>query len=294
MKRGRFYSLPREPIPAEPPRVFGTVNENPKAWSLALRGEMCREYARDAIDLIETVRDFSTALRLADPQRSRLFHPLVQALCEIVPHAACNEHDLMSILRILTTRFDDSRPGRPPSAGTPKKTWRRWLRALVILRFGSHRRAESLLRLCRRDFERYVHLPEYLVVTLDLGEALFPQKRRRRELPQLAAEAALRFRTLDSLEAREAVLLWRDTILHGDLTDEIRLHVRQRMSDWLRKDLAKRASIPGYGGPSSTRFEASIPQSTTNAEREIEKEYPKRDDRRSRRQARLHDADPRA
>ena len=230
------------------------------AWVFYVRGRIRQRLAGgDPVELEAGIRDFSFSLILADPiLYPRRFHRAVRALCETLPLGACSDHCLALTLKIMTMRFDASRPGRPGANPTPEEIWRRWLRALLLARFGAQRRAQEMLRLCRREFVRRRELPEWLVASLDLGEIFYFQARNG-DLHALAAEIVLKYRTLDaaSWEARGRLLMWRDAILHGDLDDELHFEMRGCLSEWMRWDQVRRLADPEYEGPPFTDTESN-------------------------------------
>jgi hypothetical protein len=220
------------------------------AQAFYLRGRFRQHLAEDdPIDLTSGIRDFLVAMILTDLKADpKLFYTAVSALCETIPFGLCTDEELALALKRLTQHFPSPGPGRPPVIVPPETAWHRWLRALLLQRFGAVRRAERLLVGCRNCFAYWRRLPEYLVLSLDLGE-IYLTESRGPELQTLAADMVFCFRALESLPARGAVLTWRDMLLHGDLTRERHLGIRRQMSAWLRDDLVKRRLVPDYNGP---------------------------------------------
>ena len=131
--------------------------------------------------------------------------------------------DLEAILRCLT---------RGPSGrrGTLLHAFTLRLRGLILVRFGAVRSAVRLLERAYRELGRLEQPIPTVQTALDLG-ILYGDLRHWRAMRRVATDAVFLFRDDLPLDAHAAVLLWRDTVLHGDVDDAVVARTRSALAE---------------------------------------------------------------
>ncbi len=87
-----------------------------------------------------------------------------------------------------------------------------WLQGIIMMRFGSTRRGEAVLRTARRGFIEMEAAFELALVSLDLGRYLY-RSGKLDELKALAVETQQLFSTLCAdPQANQALAVWKDAV----------------------------------------------------------------------------------
>lgn len=96
-----------------------------------------------------------------------------------------------------------------------------WIRALIMVRFGSTRRGEAMYRKMISGFLQLGEIVDVAFVRVTLGKQL-QREGRLGELKALAMKTNEMCKGLGGHEAaRRAVLIWKETVVAGTVTDEV-------------------------------------------------------------------------
>ncbi len=175
--------------------------------ALVIRGYLYKQSG----DLAAAMKDWSEALSCTDPRsKPRVHHCASHNLaCGLVAKGAVDSRSLSTVEGHLSKarKFLSKRPR------SRQKLRLVWLQGLIMLRFGSTRRAEAALKTARRGFLEMAAAFEFALVSLELGRHLYGS-RELEKLEVLAVETQQLFSTLCAdQKANRALAIWKDAVL---------------------------------------------------------------------------------
>lgn len=162
-------------------------------------------------DNAAAMKDWSEALSCTDPRtRPRIHHCASHNLAyALVEKGAVDSLSLSKVESHLTKarKFLSKRPR------SKQKLRLVWLQGIIMMRFGSTRRGEAVLKTARRGFIEMEAAFELALVSLDLGRYLY----RGGELGELRALAVETQQLFSAMcadpQANQALVVWRDAVL---------------------------------------------------------------------------------
>lgn len=205
------------------------VAEGALGAALLTRGVVCFRGSRIGLfQLADAVRDFSEALTQCHPGKSpRVFFSATHNLSVTILEGANRPQDLQLALRCIEQSQKLLRRYRVRRKSIADAKLR-WLKGLILMRFGSTQRAEQLLVGARHDLIELDAILEVALISLDLGE-LYLLEGRWGTLRMIAEEVLnLRVEAYDH-EILSALLLWKHAIKRQNLTTEMISFARQRI-----------------------------------------------------------------
>ena len=169
-------------------------------------------------NLALAMQDWAEAIRCTDVRLTpRVFHAVAHNLAYGMTQGVVPSGDLSQI-EVYVTQASRYFSGRPLSVPKLKV---QWLRAMIMMRFGSTRRGEALYRKVIRGFMKLGNIVDMALVSVTLGKHLFHEGRLG-ELQELAIETSGTCGRLckDELVER-AVYIWKEAALAKTVSAEV-------------------------------------------------------------------------
>ncbi|NJL26636.1 MAG: tetratricopeptide repeat protein [Thermoanaerobaculia bacterium] len=200
------------------------------AWALLVEGTVHFENKHSS----EAIRLYAEALRHADPRRGpRIYYAALHNLSFALAQGASHPTDLAAALNYLRLARRRLRGNRQ----SLQRLKHRWAEGIILMKFGSTRRAEAALQVVREGLVELQTPYEVAMVSLDLS-SIYLDEGRFGELRSLAAETFALFRSLAiDREASAALVLWQEAVKADKLTDTLLVDVRSTLN---RRAAAKR------------------------------------------------------
>jgi len=201
----------------------GSEDRQNLAWALLVEGGAHFEAKHSS----EAIRLYAEALRHADPRRGpRIYYSALHNLSFALAQGASHPSDLaaaLNYLRLARRRLRGSR-------SSLQRLQHRWAEGIILMKFGSTRRAEAALQMVREGLIELQTPYEVAMVSLDLS-SIYLDEGRYGELRSLAAETFTLFRSLAvDREASAALVLWQEAVKADKLTDNVLVDVRSTLN----------------------------------------------------------------
>ena len=164
------------------------------------------------------MKDWGEAVACTDVRLTpRIFFAVVHNLALGLIQGVVPARDLSFIEKYLTqaSRFFSRKPLSVPKLKTL------WLRAMIMMRFGSTRRGEATYRRIIGGFLKLGNIVDLALVSVTLGRHL-QRERRFEELKELAIETNDACERLCKQEAvKRAVLIWKEAVVSKTVSAEV-------------------------------------------------------------------------
>ena len=169
-------------------------------------------------DLTRAMQDWGEALPCINVRQiPRVFYAVIHNLASGMTQSVVPPRDLSVIERYLTqaSRYFSSRPLSVPKLKVL------WVRAMVMMRFGSTRRGEATYRRVIAGFLKLGEIVDVALASVSLGRQLHREERWRelRELAIETCEACERLCRYDDIT--RAVFIWRETVVARTVSAEV-------------------------------------------------------------------------
>ena len=187
-----------------------------------------------ALAIHERCKQLATLVPRVQPA---FFAGTVRHLCRTLFVGPALDQDLSALLLLL------NRIPEPTNLDTPVDTWLSWLRGLIQGRFGAVRRAIHQRETARRGLIELKAPIESVMVAVDLG-MFYADEQRWSDLHSLVADLTLAQRGLFPAPLHSALLLWRDGVLHHDVSDSVVRHLRTVLAGVPAEDVGIPPSSP--------------------------------------------------
>ncbi len=211
--------------------------------ALVIRGIiLSREGSPEKARFKEALRDLMEALSLCHPRRSpRVFYTALHNLALVVLEGAHRVEDLDAALRRVNEAQKMLRRYRVRRRSVADAKLR-WIRALILARFGATQRAEQLLIDARQDLAELGVVIDVILISFDLAD-IYLAERRWGTLRILAEDIVKLDAPGCTHEMQGALLVWQKAIHEEQLTEEIIHGARRHFGYRDRADATSRADL---------------------------------------------------